>query len=44
VWDSFCGCTDLGPLVAGPGVYICGNCEQTSMEILRSEQRGARTS
>lgn len=40
---SFCGCTDLGPLVAGPGVYICGNCVQTSMEIFRSEQRGART-
>jgi hypothetical protein len=40
---SFRGCSDLGPLVAGPGVYICGNCVQTSMEILRSEQRGART-
>lgn len=40
---SFCGCSDLGPLIAGPGVYICGNCVQTSMEILRSEQRGART-
>jgi ATP-dependent Clp protease ATP-binding subunit ClpA len=40
---SFCGCADLGPLVAGPGVYICGSCIQTSMEILRSEQRGTRT-
>lgn len=40
---SFCGCSDLGPLVAGPGVYICGNCVQTSMEVLRSEQRGVRT-
>jgi ATP-dependent Clp protease ATP-binding subunit ClpA len=40
---SFCGCSDLGPLIAGPGVYICGNCVQASMEILRSEQRGART-
>jgi ATPases with chaperone activity, ATP-binding subunit len=40
---SFCGCSDLGPLVAGPGVWICGNCVQTSLEILRSEQRGLRT-
>lgn len=40
---SFCGCSDVGPLVAGPGVYICGNCVQTSAEILRGGQRGART-
>jgi ATP-dependent Clp protease ATP-binding subunit ClpA len=40
---SFCGCKDLGPLVAGPGVWICGSCVQTSMEILRSEPRGLRT-
>lgn len=40
---SFCGCTDLGPLIAGPGVWICGDCVQTSLEILRSEQRGLRT-
>jgi ATP-dependent Clp protease ATP-binding subunit ClpA len=38
---SFCGCKDL-PLVAGPGVWICGNCVQTSLEILRSEPRGLR--
>lgn len=37
---SFCGCADLGPLVAGPGVWICGSCVQTSLEILRSEPRG----
>ncbi|OLT35748.1 hypothetical protein BJF79_32055 [Actinomadura sp. CNU-125] len=40
---SFCGCTDLGPLVAGPGVWICGNCAQTAIDILRAEPRGART-
>ncbi|MER6816090.1 Clp protease N-terminal domain-containing protein [Spirillospora sp. NPDC000708] len=40
---SFCGCTDLGPLVAGPGVWICGNCAQTAIDILRAELRGART-
>jgi ATP-dependent Clp protease ATP-binding subunit ClpA len=40
---SFCGCADIGPLVAGPGVYICGNCVQTSAEILRGGQRGVRT-
>lgn len=39
---SFCGCKDL-PLVAGPGVWICGSCVQTSLEILRSEPRGLRT-
>jgi len=40
---SFCGCKDLGPLVAGPGVWICGDCAETSLEILRSEPRGLRT-
>jgi ATP-dependent Clp protease ATP-binding subunit ClpA len=40
---SFCGCKDLGPLVAGPGVWICGNCAQTALDILRSEPRGLRT-
>jgi len=40
---SFCGCKDLGPLVAGPGVWICGNCVQTAVEILRAEPRGLRT-
>jgi ATP-dependent Clp protease ATP-binding subunit ClpA len=40
---SFCGCKDLGPLVAGPGVWICGNCAQTAVEILRDEPRGLRT-
>jgi len=40
---SFCGCKDLGPLVAGPGVWICGNCAQTALDILRAEPRGLRT-
>jgi ATP-dependent Clp protease ATP-binding subunit ClpA len=40
---SFCGCKDLGPLVAGPGVWICGSCAQAAMEILRAEPRGLRT-
>ncbi|MFD0733287.1 ClpX C4-type zinc finger protein [Planotetraspora mira] len=40
---SFCGCKDLGPLVAGPGVWICGSCAQTAVEILRAEPRGLRT-
>lgn len=40
---SFCGCKDLGPLVAGSGVWICGNCVQTAVEILRAEPRGPRT-
>jgi ATP-dependent Clp protease ATP-binding subunit ClpA len=39
---SFCGCKDLGPLVAGPGVWICGSCAQTAIEILRAEPRGLR--
>jgi ATP-dependent Clp protease ATP-binding subunit ClpA len=38
---SFCGCQGL-PLVAGPGVWICGSCVQTSLEILRSEPSGLR--
>lgn len=32
---SFCGSTDAGPLVSGPGVWICGTCVHTSLEILR---------
>jgi ribosomal protein L37AE/L43A len=36
---SFCGCTDLGPLVAGPGVWICGKCALTAVEILRRTPR-----
>lgn len=40
---SFCGCKDLGPLVAGPGVWICGSCAQTALEVLRAEPRGLRT-
>jgi hypothetical protein len=39
---SFCGCKDLGPLAAGPGVWICGSCAQTALEILRAEPRGLR--
>ncbi|GAA4510668.1 hypothetical protein GCM10023191_073640 [Actinoallomurus oryzae] len=39
---SFCGCKDLGPLVAGPGVWIRGSCAQTAIEILRAEPRGLR--
>lgn len=39
---SFCGCKDLGPLVAGPGVWICGSCAQTAIEILHAEPRGLR--
>jgi ATP-dependent Clp protease ATP-binding subunit ClpA len=39
---SFCGCTDLSPLVAGPGVWICGSCAQTALDILRTEPRGLR--
>jgi hypothetical protein len=39
---SFCGCKDLVPLVAGPGVWICGNCAQTALDILRAEPRGLR--
>ena len=39
---SFCGCKDLGPLVAGPGVWICGSCAHTAIEILRAEPRGLR--
>lgn len=37
---SFCGCKDLGPLVAGPGVWICGNCARTALDILHAEPRG----
>lgn len=33
---SFCGCTDPGrPMVAGPGVWICRDCVQLSLSILR---------
>ncbi len=42
---SFCGCTDPGrPMVAGPGVWICDECAQLSIDILRTERRGLRTS
>jgi ATP-dependent Clp protease ATP-binding subunit ClpA len=42
---SFCGCADAGrPMVAGPGVWICGECVQLSVDILRTERRGLRTS
>jgi ATP-dependent Clp protease ATP-binding subunit ClpA len=41
---SFCGCTDPGrAMVAGPGVWICGECLQLSASILRTEQTGVRT-
>ncbi|WP_219501288.1 ClpX C4-type zinc finger protein [Nonomuraea ceibae] len=40
---SFCGCKDLGPLVAGPGVWICGSCVHTAMDILRAQPQGLRT-
>jgi ATP-dependent Clp protease ATP-binding subunit ClpA len=41
---SFCGCADPGrPMVAGPGVWICGECVQLSTNILRTRQTGART-
>lgn len=39
---SFCSCTDR-PLVAGPGVWICGNCALTALDILNAEPRGLRT-
>jgi ATP-dependent Clp protease ATP-binding subunit ClpA len=39
---SFCGCQDPGPLVAGPGVWICGSCAQTALDILCAEPRGLR--
>lgn len=38
---SFCGCKDQ-PLVTGPGVWICGSCSHTAIEILRAEPRGLR--
>jgi ATP-dependent Clp protease ATP-binding subunit ClpA len=38
---SFCGCT--GPLVPGPGVWICGGCAQTALDILHAGPRGLRT-
>ncbi|WP_433334839.1 Clp protease N-terminal domain-containing protein [Spirillospora sp. CA-294931] len=39
---SFCGCKDLGPLVSGHGAWICGNCAQAALDILRAEPRGSR--
>lgn len=39
---SFCGCKDPGPLVAGPGVWICGSCAQTALDILHAQPRGLR--
>lgn len=38
---SFCGRSDTGPLVAGPGVCICGNCLQIGLDVLRPEQSDA---
>jgi ATP-dependent Clp protease ATP-binding subunit ClpA len=41
---SFCGCGDPGrAMVAGPGVWICGECVQLSADILRSRRAGAHT-
>ncbi len=41
---SFCGCADAGrPMVAGPGVWICGECVQLSVDILRTKRRGEVT-
>jgi ATP-dependent Clp protease ATP-binding subunit ClpA len=40
---AFCGCTDPGrPMVAGPGVWICGSCVHLSLEILDSGDRALR--
>jgi ATPases with chaperone activity, ATP-binding subunit len=39
---SFCSCTDR-PLVTGPGVWICGNCALSALDILNAEPRGLRT-
>jgi ATP-dependent Clp protease ATP-binding subunit ClpA len=40
---SFCGCSDAGrPMVAGPGLWICGECVQTSADVLASSRRGLR--
>jgi ATP-dependent Clp protease ATP-binding subunit ClpA len=40
---SCCGCADAGrPMVAGPGVWICGECVQTSTDVLASSCRGLR--
>lgn len=36
---SFCG-SGTGPLVAGPGVWICGECLQCGLDILRPEHSG----
>ena len=38
---SFCGCTDPDrPMVAGPSVWICGDCVELSTDILRARQAG----
>jgi ATP-dependent Clp protease ATP-binding subunit ClpX len=41
---SFCGKpkTEVGKLIAGPGVYICNECVGLCGEILQKEQRPAR--
>jgi ATP-dependent Clp protease ATP-binding subunit ClpA len=40
---SFCGCTDPGrPMVAGPGVWICGNCVTLATDILATGDRALR--
>jgi ATP-dependent Clp protease ATP-binding subunit ClpA len=41
---SFCGSSGTGPLVAGPGVRICGNCLQICLDILRPEHSGTAAS
>lgn len=33
---SFCGRTDCDKIVAGPGVYICGDCARLAVEISQS--------
>jgi ATP-dependent protease Clp ATPase subunit len=41
---SFCGKakSEVGRLIAGPGVYICNECVGLCSEIIEEEQRTAR--
>ncbi len=41
---SFCGKTgsEVGKLIAGPGVYICNDCVGLCNEILEEEQTPAK--
>jgi len=41
---SFCGKakSEVGKLIAGPGVYICNECVGLCGEIIEKEQRPAR--